>query len=132
MNTTALVMETLLHPVITDPSRQQLAAYVNAELYPLKWDDKKKTLSCIARFCSSFHMPDHLLWHRETIAAALNTVRHIKAKIVTPDVKEHRIPSGRYQEYVELEIHYLQNFPTFPSPDCVMNPDSMSSNFQAY
>ena len=35
MNTTAIVMETLLNPVITDPTRQQFNAHVNVELYPL-------------------------------------------------------------------------------------------------
>ena len=117
MNTTAVVMETLLNPVITDPTRQQFNAHVNVELYPLKWNENTKTLGCIARFCSSFHMPDHLLWYRETIAAALDTIRQVKTKIVTPGVKEHRVPCGQYQQYVDLEIHCFQDFPTFPSPE---------------
>ena len=117
MNTTAVVMETLLNPVITDPTRQQFSGHVNTELYPLKWDAKTKTLGCIARFCSSFHMPDHLIWHRDAIAAALDTIRQVKTKIANPGVKEHRVPCGRYQQYVELEVHYFQDFPTFPSPE---------------
>lgn len=113
-------METLLNPAIVDPRRQQFNAYVNTEVYPLKWNDETKTLGCIARFCSALHMPDHLLWHREAIAAALDTLRQVKTKIATPEVKQDRVPCGRYQQYVELEIHYCQDFPTFPSPDSVV------------
>ena len=112
-----LVMDTLLNPVITDPIRQQYNAHVNVELYPLKWDENTKTLGCIARFSSSFHMPDHLRWHREAISAALDTIRQVKTKIVTPGVKEHLVSCGRYQQYVDLEVHYFQDFPTFPSPE---------------
>jgi len=117
MNTTAIVMEALLKPIITDPTRRQFSARVNAELWPLKWDEKTKTLGCIARFSSSFHMPEHLLWHREAISAALDTMRHVKTNIATPGVKEHLVYCGQYQQYVELEVYYFQDFLTFPSPD---------------
>lgn len=120
MNTTAIVMETLLNPVITDPLRQLLDKTVNTEVHPLKWDNETKTLGCIVRFCSSFNVPDHLIWHREEIVKALGTLRQVKTKIANPKVREHRVPCGQRQQYVDLEVHYFQNFLSFPSPESLV------------
>jgi hypothetical protein len=119
MNTTVVVMNALLNPVITDPTRQQLDMHVNTEVYPLKWDEATKTLGCIVRFCSFFDIPEHLLWHRDEMVRALGELRQVQTKIANSRVREHRVGCGLYEMYVDLEVHYFQNFPSFPSPEFV-------------
>lgn len=124
MNLTRVLMEILQNPVTTDAVKREFNKEVNYEVYPCQWDEDINAIACIVRFCSCYDLKEHLIWLREHTATILSDFANIWTKIKTYEVREHRVPCGRHQQYVDLQVFYVQKFPSFPSPVYLTKADT--------
>lgn len=110
MDLTSVFMEIVLNPRMQDEDLEsiKMSKKMNTEVFFKEYDKNSGQLCCDVRFSSAYRMEDYLHHRREWISKVLNTLPSFKTTIINLPVCEHRLPCGRYQQYVELEVVYSQ------------------------